>query len=404
VTDDAWQRYRRALADRRLPAALVDLDALERNTERLLAPVRASGKRVRIATKSLRCPAVIARVVEQCGELACGLMTYTAEESAWWAAGGLPGARDLVLAYPTVRRADVEDLVAANRAALCAVVIDDAAHVDALAPVARAAGVTVPCVIELDVAWQPIGGVHVGVRRSPLRGAEAIVALARRVADTDGVRFHGMMAYDAHVAGLTDAGPFHRWQNGLRRAMKRAARGAIEAARAEVACALADAGLPCEMFNGGGTGSIAWSVADPTLTEITIGSGFIAPHLFDGYRGLELEPAALFALQVVRRPSAGVVTCHGGGYVASGDGGRDRLPLPILPAGSTLLALEGAGEVQTPVALARGIELQLGDPVLFRHAKGGELAEHFDRYLLVRGDRVVEEVPTWRGLGKHFLG
>jgi D-serine deaminase-like pyridoxal phosphate-dependent protein len=144
---------------------------------------------------------------------------------------------------------------------------------------------------------------------------------------------------------------------------------------------------------------------EPALTEVTAGSGFLDSHLFDHYRGLSLRPAAYFALQVVRRPGDGIVTCHGGGYVASGKAGRDRLPAPALPEGLRLSSLEGAGEVQTPVELRRdGVELALGDPVFFRHAKAGELAEHFPEYLMVRGSRVEGRAPTYRGLGRCFLG
>jgi D-serine deaminase-like pyridoxal phosphate-dependent protein len=69
-----------------------------------------------------------------------------------------------------------------------------------------------------------------------------------------------------------------------------------------------------------------------------------------------------------------------------------------------LLPLEGAGEVQTPLRLPAGVELALGEPVFFRHAKAGELAEHFNEYLLVRGDRIEARIPTYRGLGRCFLG
>jgi D-serine deaminase-like pyridoxal phosphate-dependent protein len=137
---------------------------------------------------------------------------------------------------------------------------------------------------------------------------------------------------------------------------------------------------------------------------VTVGSGFLDSHLFDRYRGLSLRPAAYFALQVVRRPGREFITCHGGGYVASGAAGRDRLPIPALPEGLRLLSLEGAGEVQTPLELSGPSSLVLGDPVFFRHAKAGELAEHFAEYILVRGDRVVARAPTYRGLGKCFLG
>jgi D-serine deaminase-like pyridoxal phosphate-dependent protein len=137
---------------------------------------------------------------------------------------------------------------------------------------------------------------------------------------------------------------------------------------------------------------------------VTAGSGYLDSHLFSYYRDIDLEPAAYFALQVVRRPKAGVVTCHGGGYIASGEAGVDRLPVVALPEGAKLMPLEGAGEVQTPVVLPAGVDVAIGDPVFFRHAKAGELAEHFAEYLLVRGERVVDRAPTYRGLGQCFLG
>jgi D-serine deaminase-like pyridoxal phosphate-dependent protein len=58
--------------------------------------------------------------------------------------------------------------------------------------------------------------------------------------------------------------------------------------------------------------------------------------------------------------------------------------------------------VQTPVAVPH--DIALGDPIFFRPAKAGELAEHVAEYLLVRGDRVVGRAPTYRGLGHVFLG
>jgi D-serine deaminase-like pyridoxal phosphate-dependent protein len=188
--------------------------------------------------------------------------------------------------------------------------------------------------------------------------------------------------------------------------MKAVSRADVAKGRAAVASALRDAGLAPTVFNGGGTGSLADCAREPALTEVTAGSGFVDSHLFDGYRALRLRPAAYFALQVVRRPAPGVVTCHGGGYVASGSAGRDRLPVPALPRGIRLLSLEGAGEVQTPLEVPRQLEheLELGAPVFFRHAKAGELAEHFAEYLLVRGSRIEGRAPTYRGIGRCFLG
>ena len=408
VDGEAWARYRRALAGETLPVAFVDLDAVDANVDRLLAPARAAGKRVRIATKSLRCPALVGRVAARGGGAIHGLMTYTAGETAFFAGDGaaLVGAvgRDLVLAYPTVQPGDVARLADANRHAHAAAVVDDAAQLPPLAAAARAAGTRVPVVVDVDMSWRPLGGLHVGVRRSPLRDAGEVVTLARRIAAEPALAFDGIMGYEAQIAGVPDAAPFSAWQNPLKRALKRVSRPAVARSRAAAVEALRAAGLPPAIVNGGGTGSADWSSGDAALTEITVGSGFLVGHLFDHYAGLPLTPALFFALQATRRPAAGLVTCHGGGWVASGAAGADRLPAPVWPPGSRLLPLEGAGEVQTPVALPDGTDVAIGDPVFFRPAKSGELAEHFDEYLLVRGDRIEARAPTYRGLGRRFLG
>jgi len=396
---DRWARYRRALAGEALPAALVDLDALDTNIDRLVAPIRAANKRVRLASKSLRCPALIERLATATSAIGC--MTYTAAETAFLASSGV---RDLVLAYPTVQPSDAALLARANRNASAAAVVDDEAQLAPLAEAARTEGTRIPIWIDVDMSWRPLGGaLHLGVRRSPLREPEAVVALARRIADHASLRFAGVLGYEAQLAGLPDRAPFQAWQNPIKRAVKRGSKPAIAARRARVVEALAAAGLAPEHVNGGGTGSVDWSSGDRALTEVTIGSGFLCGHLFDGYRGLELEPALAFGLQITRRPVRGVVTCLGGGWIASGQAGADRLPRASWPHGCHLLAGEGAGEVQTPVAVPENLELALGDPLFFRPAKSGELAEHVREYLLVRDDRIVERVPTYRGLGHCFL-
>jgi D-serine deaminase-like pyridoxal phosphate-dependent protein len=162
-------------------------------------------------------------------------------------------------------------------------------------------------------------------------------------------------------------------------------------------------GQQLELVNGGGTGSLARTAAAGVVTELSAGSGLYASTLFDTYRSLTLRPAAYFVLPVVRRPGLGVVTVLGGGYIASGAAGRDRLPSPALPTGLRLTGTEGAGEVQTPLHGAAADRLALGDRVYFRHAKAGELAERFSTLLLVSGDQVVDEVPTYRGEGCTFL-
>ncbi|MGB7686450.1 MAG: amino acid deaminase/aldolase, partial [Solirubrobacterales bacterium] len=158
-----------------------------------------------------------------------------------------------------------------------------------------------------------------------------------------------------------------------------------------------------ELVNGGGTGSLELTSIEEAVTEVTAGSGFYAPTLFDHYSRFSLTPAAGFALPIVRKPSPKVATALGGGYLASGSGDAARLPSPWLPSGLTLDKEEGAGEVQTPLLGEAATELQIGDRAYFRHTKAGELCEHFDTLHLVEGDRAVDAVPTYRGEGKTFI-
>jgi D-serine deaminase-like pyridoxal phosphate-dependent protein len=234
------------------------------------------------------------------------------------------------------------------------------------------------------------------VRRSPLLGADALIAMAEKIERHPHLRFYGVMGYEAQIAGMPDTNP-------MLRAIKRLSRPPIEETRRRIAEGLASRGIELHLFNGGGTGSVSFSAGESVLTEVTAGSGFLDPLLFDGYRDLSLSPAAYFALQVVRHPAPGLVTCHGGGYIASGATGPDRAPRPVLPEGLSLLQFEGAGEVQTPLKLPAHLSLPLGAPIFFRHAKAGELAEHFKEYLFIEQDRIVERAPTYRGMGCCFL-
>lgn len=380
---ETYLRYRDAIADEPLPCAIVDLDVVEANAATLLR--HANGVPLRLATKSIRCPELVEHLVAH-GKLP-GLMTYTARESAFWHARGV---RDLLLAYPTAQRSDADILARLE----IPVVADDVAHLEALSARACEHGTRVPVVVEVDLAYRPLGFGHLGVRRSPLRAVSDVVAFARRVENTRNLRFHGVMGYEAQIAGVPD--------DPLVRRMKSRSRRDVAKRRAAVAEGLRAAGLAATLFNGGGTGSLGSASRETHLTEVTAGSGFLDPHLFDRYDALPLAPAIFFALQVVRHPAPGFVACLGGGYVASGGAGKSRLPRPALPEGLALLEREGAGEVQTP--LRSKASIPIGAPVFFRHAKAGELAEHFDHYLFVRGDRIVRRAPTYRGLGECFLG
>jgi len=398
-----YARYRRVLSDEHLPCAVVDLDAFEANIDTLVAPPRAADKTLRPATKSIRCVDLLRRIAARGGDTVRGLMAFAVSEAAWLTSQGFD---DLFVAYPSVQPSDARTLAELSASGFTvALMVDDPEQLPPLEAAAREVGATIPLMVEVDMSWRPLGGaLHVGVRRSPLHAAEAVLALAERIHGSEHLRFRGVMGYEAQIAGLQDDNPFAPLMNAPKRVLKSLSRAPVLALRQAVAEGLVARGIPCPVYNGGGTGSIHWSPDDDALTEVTAGSGFVDSHLFDYFVGVALRPAAFFAVQAVRRPAPGLVTCHGGGWVASGEAGKDKLPVPWLPAGLQLVDLEGMGEVQTPLRVPRGTDIALGDPILFRHAKAGELAEHVTHYLLVRGEEIVDRVPTYRGAGQCFLG
>ncbi len=380
------------------PLLVVDLDAFDANAADLER--RAGGTPLRLASKSVRVPGLMSRALGRDGFR--GVLAYTLAEALWLEEHEVTD--DLLVAYPTVDRAALAALVASPRAAdRITLMVDDVAHLDVVDSVRASRAVPVRLAIDVDAGLQA-GGRHVGPKRSPLRDAEAVTALAREVVARPGFTLVGAMTYEGQVAGVPDDVPSARARSLVVRRLKDASLAQLAERRRQVHTALLDLVGPegLELWNAGGSGSVETSAADPVVTEVAAGSGLLVPTLFDHYRSFAPRPAAFFALPVTRRPSADVATVHGGGLVASGAAGPDRLPTPWAPPGLRLTGLEGAGEVQTPLVGPTAAMLSIGDLVWFRHAKAGELFEHGRSVRLLAGDRFVAEVETYRGLGLAF--
>jgi len=396
--EDLRSRYDRVTARLDPPFAVVDLGAFDANADGLAA--RSAGKPIRVASKSVRCRQLLRRALAGSGWR--GVMAYTLAEALWLARDGL--SPDILVAYPTADRAALRALAADPvLAGTITLTVDSVEQLDYLDAMVGRDRPPIRLCLELDASWRLAGGrIHIGVRRSPVHTPAQAGALARAIAERRGFRLVGLMAYEAQIAGLGDAPAGQALRGATIRAVQRRSRAELFGRRgAAVAAVREHADL--EFVNGGGTGSVALTAADPAVTELTAGSGLYGPTLFDAYRAWRPSPAAFFALPVVRRPARGVVTVLGGGWIASGQTSRIRQPTPWLPAGLRLTGTEGAGEVQTPLVGPATGRLRVGDRVWFRHAKAGELCEHIDALHLIAGDGIVDVVPTYRGEGKAFL-
>jgi len=389
-----------------MPCAVVDLAAFAANARLMLdraAITTGKPPTLRIATKSLRVPELIRRAQSLLGSRSLGLMTYSAAETLMLADQGFD---DFLLAYPVSQPAEARLLATlAARNVTLRVIVDSRAHVDLLAAHLPPSQTSLSLALDIDASWRLLAGkVHLGVRRSPLRTPDDALTLAA-YAQSHQLRVTAVMLYEAQVAGLRDTNPGSRHLDPLRRFIRARSKPLAASRRFAVVDALRSAGHRIAVVNGGGTGSIDSTASDGSVTEVTIGSGFLTPHLFDHYAGLPLTPAAFFLLPVTRVPDPGYVTAFCGGFIASGPPATDRAPRIHAPPGLAPTAAEGFGEVQSPFTVSPAApSLQVGDPIVCRHAKSGELFERFNEVHLVDvpASSIVATVPTYRGLGGAF--
>ncbi|POM25134.1 hypothetical protein BTM25_37760 [Actinomadura rubteroloni] len=390
------ERYDAATGSLEAPFAVVDLPALRANAADLVR--RAAGKPIRVASKSVRCRALLEEVLALDGF--AGVMAFTLPEALWLAREGT--SDDILLAYPTADRTALAALAADEHAArTITVMVDGTDHLDLIEEAVK--GATVRVCLDIDASYRALAGrLRVGALRSPLHTPGQVRALAAEIGRRDGLRLVGLMAYESQIAGVGDRPPGRAARGRMIAAMQRRSRLELARRRAAIVAAVREV-ADLEFVNGGGTGSVESTAAERSVTEVAAGSGLYHPHLFDYYSNFRGRPAALFALPVVRRPGPGVVTCLGGGYLASGPADALRLPQPYLPTGLSYDRNEGAGEVQTPLLGPAADLLAVGDRVWFRHTKAGELCERFAELHLLDGGEVARTVPTYRGEGRTFL-
>lgn len=393
----SYAELKTIFAGQLMPFAFVDMDALDANITAIVQ--RAENKLIRVASKSVRSRDVLRYILDAHPRIQ-GVMCFTAPEAVWLSQHGFD---DLLLGYPIWHPEQVCAICAeVKQGKTMTLMIDSVKHVDHLQTLAASQGVTLRVCLDIDMAVD-FPGIHFGVWRSTVATVDDALKIASAIDHSPNIVLDGVMGYEAQIAGVGDNAADSGFRNQLIRFLKSRSIPKIAERRTAIVDALKKQGSPLRFVNGGGTGSMESTRAEPQVTEITVGSGFYAPALFDAYQAFQHEPAAGYAIEIVRQPNATTYTCLGGGYIASGGIGNDKQPVIYSPHGAKLTGLEGAGEVQTPIEYAGQDVLQLGDPIFLRHSKAGELCERFNSLLVVRDGRIVDEVPTYRGEQQCFL-
>jgi D-serine deaminase-like pyridoxal phosphate-dependent protein len=226
------------------PALVLDLDAFERNVDRMAQFARTRNVRLRPHAKTHRCPSI---ALKQIAAGAVGQCCQTVGEAEALVQGGV---RDVLVSNQVVGEPKLRRLAALARDARVGLCFDAAEQVESASRAARAFGVELDAMVEIEVGMQRCGVAP---------GAPA-VELARRIADAPGLRFRGLQAYHGTAQHLPT------WDE-----RERAIRGAADAVRATTE-ALDRASIPCDIVGGAGTGTYAIEGTSGVWNELQAGS------------------------------------------------------------------------------------------------------------------------------------
>ena len=234
----------RTISEIPTPALVVDVAAMERNIRRMAEFFAEGPCRLRPHFKAHKTPEIARR------QLAAGSCTGLTCATVGEAEVVAEFCEDILIANEVLGPGKAERVAALAKRVDMKVAVDSDETLDDIARAAADAGVEIGVLID----------VNVGMPRCGIAPGEAAVALARRAADTAGVRLSGAMGYEGHVVGLED-----------REKREPGARSAIERLTSTVSL-IREAGLPCDIVSAGGTGTFDITGRVEGVTEIQAGS------------------------------------------------------------------------------------------------------------------------------------
>ena len=343
------------------PALILDLDAFERNLQRMSVALRGSTVRLRPHSKSHKCPQIALR---QVALGAVGICCQKVSEAAVFVNAGI---QDILVTNQVVGDTKLRHLASLARAARIGVLVDHPQQIEALAAVAFAHGVRMDVYVELNV----------GANRCGVAPGDDAVQLALQIVASASLRFAGLQCYQ---------GPAQH----LRTAAERVAAIAAAAAAARMTqVAIEACGIPVERITGAGTGSFIHERDSGVFNEIQAGSYvFMDRDYGDNQRGdgdIAFEHSLFVLTTVMSRTAALHAVVDAGLKASSVDSG-----MPLAFKRDDLRYVKASDEhgVLVNVNTANSAALSLGDHLMLVPGHCDPTVNLYDELVCVRGKRV----------------
>jgi D-serine deaminase-like pyridoxal phosphate-dependent protein len=340
------------------PALVIDLDAFERNLERMADFVRAAGVRLRPHAKTHKSPSIAAR---QVALGAVGVCCQKVSEAEVMVAGGVA---DVLVSNEVAGAGKLDRLAALARRAKIGVCVDDAGNVAELEAAAAKAGAQLDVLVEIDV----------GARRCGVPPGEPAAQLARGIAGSPHLRFAGLQAYYGSAQHVREAAE-----------RKAQIARAVEHVK-ETLRALKAAGLEASTIAGAGTGTYENEAASGLYNELQAGSyvfmdaDYARNKRADGGAFDTFEHALFIYATVMSTPAPERVIVDAGLKALSVDSG---MPVPWqLPGGTYHRPSDEHGILDVTACKVRPVR---GEKVLLVPGHCDPTVNLHDWYVGVRG-------------------
>ncbi len=353
-----------ALEEVDTPALLLDLDAFERNLDRLDETLRGRAVRVRPHAKSHKCPEIALR---QLAHGAVGVCCQKVSEAEALVAGGVP---DVMVSNEVVGRQKLDRLATLATRARISVCVDDGANIDDLDAAAKRAGARLDVLIEVDV----------GAGRCGVAPGRPVLALAERLAGAERLRFAGLHAYQG-------AAQHARTPAERRQMIDRA----VQQVRATLEL-LHEQGYRCDTVTGAGTGTYPLEAASGVYNEIQPGSYIFMDADYRRNLGDDGQPVHFFEQSlyvwatVMSRPTAERAVVDAGLKALSVDSGMPW----CVDAGLEYLR---ASDEHGVLRVGDGARLRLGDKLRLVPGHCDPTVNLFDWIVGYRGNTVESVWP-----------
>jgi D-serine deaminase-like pyridoxal phosphate-dependent protein len=265
------------------PALWVDLGRLERNIKNVAGELASHGVAWRPHIKGIKVPAIAHKLV---AAGAIGVTCGKLGEAEVMAAAGI---KDILVANQVVGPQKAARLAAIQRHANVKVAVDSFENVAEIAQAADAIGVEVGLIIEINT----------GMNRAGVLPGEPVLALARIIVDTPGVKLRGLMTWEGHNLSFSDAA---QKEAGIQGSIGQLLESAETCRRA---------GIPIEIVSGGGSGTYRYTAKIKGMTELQAGGAIFCDQSYQQW-GVALEPSLFLRTRVTSRPAHDRLICDAG--------------------------------------------------------------------------------------------